>query len=442
MPRMHEEAGLPLLGSAPALARAPHLFMADLALRHGGIAGFRVMNRRVVVVADPDMAHELLVSKWQRFVRGRQSANLGIIGKGLLTMTGEEWFERRRLAQAAFTRDMLKEVARHACESAMAVLAEWEDERQRDGTVSLETGILRLSMRVIAGMLLSSDISTSDADRIGETLRRGLELVLRRNTALWAAPVWLPTPTNRGLLSVRRELTDFISRNIAARSTAGGDTPDLYQTMAAARDPRTGKGFSAEALIDETKTLFFAGYETAATGMTWALYLLAHHPDVAERLSAELAGVLGKGDPLADDLPRLPYLRAVLQEAMRVYPPVYALPRQALEDDEIGGHPIPRGTVVLASINGLHAAPPWGEDRQQFRPERFLQSDWPRRAYMPFGAGRHLCIGSDFAMTEISVVVAMIMQRYCLSTTSVVGSKARVTMVPDGAIRLGLEPRP
>jgi len=200
--------------------------MADLALRNGGIAGFRVMHRHMVVVADPDMAHELLVSKWQRFVRGRQSANLGIIGKGLLTMTGEEWFERRRLAQAAFTRDMLREVARHSCESTKDVLAGWEEERQGNGTVSLEAGMLRLSMTVIAGMLLSSDISTSDADRIGNTLRRGLELVLRRNTALWAAPVWLPTSTNRGLLAVRRELSEFISRNVAARPKVGADTTD------------------------------------------------------------------------------------------------------------------------------------------------------------------------------------------------------------------------
>ena len=108
MPQMHEERGLPFAGSAFKLAGAPHHFMADLALRHGGIASFRVLNRRIVVVADPDMTHELLVSKWQRFIRGRQSANLGIIGRGLLTMTGEEWFDRRRLAQAAFTRDMLK----------------------------------------------------------------------------------------------------------------------------------------------------------------------------------------------------------------------------------------------------------------------------------------------------------------------------------------------
>lgn len=427
------------LGSALALAKAPHRFMADLALRHGGIAGFRVLSRRVVIVADPDMAHEVLVTKWQRFARGRQSANLGTMGKGLLTMGGEEWFERRRLAQVAFTRDMLREVARHSCEAARAVIARWNIERSGDGTVALEEGMLQLSMSVISKMLLSSDISGTDADRIGRVLRRGLDLVLKRNTAAWAAPMWLPTPGNLGLRAVRRELTAFINAKLASRDHVTGE--DLHKTMTSARDPRTGRGFSQEALLDETRTLFFAGYETAATGMTWALYLLARHPEAARKLADELDRVLGGREPSWADLPLLPYLRAVLQEAMRVYPPVYALPRQALEDDEIGGHPIRRGTGVLVSINGLHASPAWGEDRHKFRPERFLESDWPRRAYMPFGAGRHLCIGGDFAFTEMSLAVAMLNQRYHMSTDSEVATKARVTMVPDRPIRLKLEPR-
>ena len=439
MPRMHEEKGWPLLGSSLALARAPHLFMADLALRHGGIAGFRAMNRAVVVVADPDMVHELLVAKWQRFVRGRASNNLGILGKGLLTMSGEEWFERRRLAQSAFSRDTLEEVARYSREGAASMIAGWRGEQETAGSVLLEAGLLRLSMSVIAGMLLSRKVTDVDADRIGETLRRGLDLVLKRNTAPWAAPMWLPTPSNRSLLKVRRILTDFITSSLSSRPP--DEANDLHQTMAAARDPRSGRGFSPEALVEETKTLFFAGYETAATGLTWTLYLLARHPDVTERLAVELAQVLDGRDPVQADLAQLTYLRAVLQEAMRVYPPVYAIPRQAVDDDSIGGYTIRRGTTVIASISGLHASPAWGDDRDTFNPARFLSSGWPRRAYIPFGAGRHLCIGSDFAVTEMSLVVAMVVQRYRLRTRSEVGTRARVTLVPDGPIQLELEPR-
>ena len=132
---------------------------------------------------------------------------------------------------------------------------------------------------------------------------------------------------------------------------------------------------------------------------------------------------------------------AILQETMRIYPPVYALPRIAIADSDLGGYPISRGTVVIASISGIHDSPAWGEDRNTFRPERFLSGDWPRRAYMPYGAGRHLCIGSDFANVEIAIVLSMILQRYNLQTPTVVEAKARVTQVPDRSIKLYLTKR-
>lgn len=435
------ERGHAILGSSRELARAPHRFISDLALRHDGICAFRALHRRMIAVADPDIANEMLVTKWQRFVRTKQSRNLGIMGRGLLALSGEEWLERRRLAQAAFTKGLQRGLAEVSAGAAKSLLAAWDVERTSDGSVELEAGMLRLSMSIIARMLLSSEITPRTADHVGQTLRRGLQLILRRNTSIWSPPTWLPTPGNRELLRVRRELTEFVSRNIAHRSAGSGEQTDLLATLHAARDPRTGKAFSPEALLEETKTLFFAGYETVSTALSWALYLLARNPDVVRRAQEELDGVVGRRAPTLDDLKALPYLRAILQETMRIYPPVYALPRVAVADEELGGYAIPRGTVVIASINGIHHSAAWGEDRQQFRPDRFLSSDWPRRAFMPFGAGRHLCIGSDFANVEMAIVLAMILQRYGLHTTTVVEAKARVTQVPDRPIRLNLEVR-
>jgi len=296
-------------------------------------------------------------------------------------------------------------------------------------------------MAVIARMLLSSDINGATADQVGQTLRRGLHLILKRNTAIWSPPMWLPTPGNKALLEVRRELTSFISDHLSKHHEEARESTDLLSALKSARDPRTEKALSAEALLEETKTLFFAGYETAATSLTWALYLIAHAPEVARAAQAELDRVLCNRTPSLDDLPALPYIRAILQETMRVYPPVYALPRIAVSDDELGGYPIPRGTVVIASIAGLHASPAWGKDCDTFRPERFLSGDWPRKAFMPYGAGRHLCIGSDFANVEMAIVLTMILQRYSLQTSTVVQPKARVTQVPDRPIELCLSRR-
>lgn len=435
------ETGDLVLGSARQLAREPHRFLKDIALRHNGICAFRAVHRRMVAISDPELAHELLVTKWQRFTRTQQSLNIGIIGRGLLALSGEEWLERRRLAQTAFTKGVLGGVAHASADATKSLCASWDAEQEQFGSVNLEAGMLRLSMAVIARMLLSSGITAPMADQVGQTLRRGLQLILKRNMAIWPPPMWLPTPGNRALLEVRRELTDFISDSLSQHRNAPGESTDLLSTLKAARDPRTGKALSAEALLEETKTLFFAGYETAATSLTWALYLIAQAPDVARAAQEELDRVLCGRSPRLDDLPALPYIRAILQETMRVYPPVYALPRVAIGDDELGGYPIPRGTVVIVSIAGVHASRVWGEDRERFRPERFLAGDWPRRAFMPYGAGRHLCIGSDFANVEMAIVLAMILQRYNLQTSTVVKPKARVTQVPDRPIDLRLTRR-
>lgn len=435
------EKGDPVIGCARQLAREPHRFLRDVALHHGGICAFRSLHRRVVAVADPELVHELLVTKWQRFTRTEQSLNLGIIGRGLLALQGDEWLERRRLAQTAFTKSVLRGVAQASASATAALSATWDAEQARDGSVSLEGGMLRLSMSVIARMLLSSDISEQSADRIGQALRRGLQLIRRRNTAVWAPPMWLPTPGNRGLVEVREQLTEFISDHLSRHEAGEGQGADLISTLKAASDPRTGRSLSPEALLEETKTLFFAGYETASTSLTWALYLLAQHPDVALGAQHELDNVLGGRPPQFDDLPSLPLIRAILQETMRLYPPVYALPRIARVDDELGGYTIPRGTVVIVSILGVHGWPVWGEDRDSFRPDRFLSGEWPRRAFMPYGAGRHLCIGSDFANVEMAIVLAAILQRYSLGTPTRVETKARVTLVPDRDIRLSLQRR-
>jgi cytochrome P450 len=196
-------------------------------------------------------------------------------------------------------------------------------------------------------------------------------------------------------------------------------------------------------LIDETKTLFLAGFETTATALTWTLYLLARHPETAAKLSAEVDAVVGGRRPTWDDLSRLSYSALVVHEAMRLYPPVYAIARRCVARNDLGGYAIAEGTPVLISIYGVHRAPVWGPDAGEFRPERFASGDWPKRAYMPFAAGQHLCIGNDFSMVEMAVTLARIAQRYRLSLAdhAPVGENARITLVPDREIFVRLEPR-
>lgn len=413
--------------------------MMESAAQHGGIAQFRVLRRRVIVISDPELAQLVLVARWERYQRGRQNRNLGIVsGGGLLSTEGEIWVKRRRQIQPAFRRECLERLVPVVAGCVERLLGEW----QGSASIPLGADMQRLTMSAMGRMLLSIEIPPAQAARIGEILRDGLMLLRRRNTSPFVAPMWAPTPANRRLLRYRDELAAFVEPHIRAREAgASPASPDLLSALLEVRDPETGKRLTHEELAAETKTLFLAGFETTATALTWTLYLLARHPEVAERWRAEVDAVLGGRAPIFDDLARLPYTAAILLESMRLYPPVYAVARNSVVDDELGGYAIPRGTPVLISIYGVHRAAPWGADADRFRPERFL-GEWPRRAYMPFAAGRHLCIGNDFATVEMTVALALAAQRFRFSVDAApVGESARITLVPDREIHLRVERR-
>jgi enediyne biosynthesis protein E7 len=439
-----EAEGHWLLGNARELARAPHRFMTAAAARHGGIVQLRLLRRRVVVVSDPELAQQVLVSRWERYQRGTHNRNLGILGgEGLLSTEGEGWRKRRRQVQPAFRRECLERLVPAVTTAVDGVLASWERARVAGKAVPLGADMLRLAMSAMGRMLLSAEIPEAQGARLGVILHDALMLLRRRNTTIWPAPLWLPTPANRRLRGYRDELTRFAESHIRGRETAAAsDPPDILDALLALRDPETGERLSHEALVDETKTLFVAGFETTATALTWTLYLLARHPEIAAKWRAEIDAALGGRSPRWEDLARLPYTAQILLESMRLYPPVYAIARRCIEDDELGGFHIPAGMPVLIAIYGVHRAPAWGGAAAQFRPERF-ESGWPKRAYMPFAAGPHLCIGNDFAMVEMTVALARIAQRYTLATVSDAppGESARITLVPDREIFLRLEAR-
>jgi cytochrome P450 len=431
-----------LFGSARQLSRAPHRFMAEAALRHNGLAQFRMLHRRVLVVAAPEFAQQILVSRWERYARGAHNRNLAILGgEGLLATDGDFWLKRRRQLQPVFGRECFERLVPVVCACVDRLLGQWE----RAKRAPLAADMQRLTMAAMGQMLLSADISEEESASLGAILRDGLLLLRRRNTSLWAAPLWCPVPANRRLKRYNSELSAFVERHVRVRenSRKTGD-PDILSALLAVRDPETGERLSHSELVDETKTLFLAGFETTAAALTWTLYLLARHPEVAEKWRAEVDVALGGQPPGWQHLQQLPYTAQIIHESMRLYPPVYAIGRRCVEADELGGFTIPKGSAVLISIYGLHRAPVWGDDAHLFRPERFAaEAAWPKRAYMPFAAGRHLCIGNHFALVEMTVALARIAQRYRLALTdeTPVGESARITLVPDREIHLRLEER-
>jgi cytochrome P450 len=430
-----------LFGSAFDLAAAPHRFAAEAPAHHGGIVRFRVLHKPFVAICDAEHIRQVLVTHQQRYTRSFHYEN-PVVGKGLLSIDGPVWLKRRRQVQPAFRRDTLRHLVQVANDTTGQLLQRWEGQSRAGEPVEVVAEMQQLALSVIGHALLSTDLGRDRAARFATAVRAALRLLRQRNTSLLRLPHWVPTSLNRRLAATRKDLDDFICPIIAARRADGGRHSDILAALLDVRDPESGDALDDQAVLDETKTLFTAGFETTATAMSWTLYLLARHPEVAVRWQEEVDGVLAGREPTWEDLQQLTYTAQLLNESLRLYPPVYNMARQCVEEDVVGGYGVPRGTVVLLSVLGVHHDPRWWPEPHAFRPERFA-GDWPRHAYLPFGGGKHLCVGNNFSLTEMAVALARIAQRYRLEPVNPapVAASAQITLVPARPIRLRLVPR-
>jgi cytochrome P450 len=253
------------------------------------------------------------------------------------------------------------------------------------------------------------------------------------------SPLWWPTPFNRRLAGGIRGLDRVVFDIIETRRRTDTQHEDLLDMLLRARDQDTGEGMTDRQLRDEVMTFVLAGHETTAVALSWTWYLLAQHPRIAEALRAEVMAALGDRTPTIEDLPRLQYARMVVEEAMRLYPPVWGFFRQALGPDTLGEHTVPKGTVLLISPYVTHRHPQVWDNPERFDPGRFAPDrarERPRFAYLPFSGGPRLCIGNEFALMEAQLAVAMTMQRYRLELPAGgrVEPESRVTLRPRGGM--------
>jgi cytochrome P450 len=290
---------------------------------------------------------------------------------------------------------------------------EWVQTRREDEAVDLHDEMMALTLRIVARTLFDADVTP----RIKEVVRLLTEVqdfYFGRFASLrFLIPTWLPTPGNRELARAIRRLDDIVYGIIRERRP-GEDRGDLLSLLLLARDEK-GAGMSERQIRDEVTTLLLAGHETTALALTWGFMLLDRHREVRERLEAEHATVLGDRLASPEDVPSLPYTQAVLNETLRLYPPVYVTGREAIRATVIGGLPIPKRHIVLVSMYATHRDPRFFADPMAFRPERWLDGldkRLPRGAFIPFGMGSRMCIGASFAIMEVTLLLATIVRRW------------------------------
>jgi cytochrome P450 len=402
-----------LLGTLLEAWENPLEMMERGVREHGEVVGFRFAYLRYVVVADPEGIKHVLVTNHRNYTKSRNYQGLKVVlGEGLLTAEGEKWRKHRKLAQPAFHRERLEGFAKTMGACTSELLARWEGGTKLDAHEQM----MRLTFRVVGKTLLSTDLE-GDAKAIGDALGVALHWANDYVESVVRIPPWVPTPKNVRFNRAKGVIDDLVLRILADRRTSGVRHDDLLAMLMETKDEDTGEGMNDAQLRDELVTLVLAGHETTANTLSFALMLLAQHPEIQETLAEEVRAVLGDRTPTLADLQRLPYVTQVIEEALRLYPPAWCFEREALEDDVVCGYRIPKGTIVGIPAFVTHRLPRLWKDPETFDPSRFVKGAPERHkyAYVPFGGGPRVCIGNAFAMMEMQIVLAAIAQRFTVA---------------------------
>jgi len=395
----------------------------------------RIFGRRLFVLNDLAAIKHVLIdnaANYQKTEITRRILEPGL-GKGLITSEGETWRQHRRAMSPAFDHRSIAAYTPVMTGAAEELLAEW-GAVPAGSAIDVQTAMMEVTLNIISRTMFSSD-SDDIVTIMGRSAGR-YQAEMRPNIMdMMGWPKWLAgLPRNRVAQRTLGEFDQVIDRLIDERTRdPGTHAKDLLARLIAARDEQTGGGMSAQEVRDHVITIFLAGHETTAMAMTWTWFLLSQHPYEEAKLHAELDSVLGSRVPTHDDLSKLIYTRMVVEESMRIYPPVHTIGREAIGADTLAGRLIPKGSTILIAPWLLHRHVKLWENPGRFDPERFspkASAARPRFSYLPFGGGKRICIGAAFALAEATVLLATLAQRYKLRV--VPGHKVE----PQGLITL------
>ena len=447
-------AGVPLFGNSRQYARDPFTFLASVEAAYGDVVRFDLGPLETYLLTNPADIERVLVADDAAYRKPDfQDDAIGtLLGDGLLLSEGETWRKQRQLAQPAFAPHRISSmdelIARHARE----MVDEWDAGDLRD--VNLD--MARVTVRIIVEAMFGSRL-TDDQTR---TIQEHLEPLGQRfepDPMRFLVPDWAPTRENRAYRDSVRTLEGVIDDIVAERrgteddpavdpaaGSADGDEPmDLLSILLRAQ--RRGEQTDAQ-LRDELMTMLLAGHDTTALTLTYTWYLLSEHPSAEDRVQAEVDEVCGGAPPTAADARNLDYLERVIQEAMRLYPPVYVIFREPKVDVRLGGYRVPRGSAVMLSQWATHRSERWYDDPEAFDPDRWLperRADRPRFAYFPFGGGPRHCIGKHLSLLEAKLIVATVAQEYELDAarSGPLDLRGSLTMHPEEPVSMRVRPR-
>lgn len=398
-------------------------FFEALWRRYGDLARLQVGAQQIFLAVHPDHVQRITVEQPDTYTKREsyEGVRQFLIGDGLVASTGALWRRQRKLMAPFFTPRAIETYLPMMVEDGAWFRERWTAAARRGEPVDM----LHEMSALTASIILKSMFSMESAETI-DWLKGSVETMLsfagRRQLNPFHAPLWLPTPGNRAYVEARTRVHSYIQEVIMRRRMQPAENwpNDLLSRLMQTRDAETGEPMSDSLLRDEAITIFFAGHETTARTLAFLWYALADHPEVAERLHAELDAVLGDEAPTLAHLKQLPYTLRVVKETLRLYPaaPIYA--RDAVAADDLDSVPVPAGATMMLSPYLTHRHPDFWPDPLRFDPDRWSPEQEAARhpyAYHPFASGQRVCLGNNFSLFESHLLVAMLARRFTLRRT-------------------------
>ena len=391
---------------------------------YGDVVRTRFLWVNAYFLYDPVDIEALLTTKAKSFRKAQSLRSpffARLVGNGLVTSEGEFWRRQRRLAQPAFHRQRISSYGAVMVDYAQRAISRWKVGEPLD--ISKE--MTRLTLEIVVKTLFNADVS-NHAEQVGAALAEVVKPFASQATLKWIADNRLPTPGHRRYFNAVARIDEIVFRIISERRASKSDEGDLLSMLLQAQD-EDGSQMTDAQLRDEVMTLFLAGHETTALALSWSWYLLATHPEAEVKFQAEIDDVLHGRMPTVEDLQKLTYTEMIVRETLRLYPPAYAVGREAIEDTELGGYRVPKGTQLFAFQWVTQRDARFFDNPDEFEPERWTPErteSLPKYAYFPFGGGPRQCIGTYFAMMEIVLLLATI------------GQRLRFSIAPDHKVEL------
>jgi cytochrome P450 len=394
--------------------------------------------REFVVSRDPAFFRHILQQNNKYFKKGNSAKMLRpVLGNGLVTSDGDFWLRQRRLVQPAFHRERLQELFIEMGKLTASFLDEMENFRGKDA-VDIDAKMMSITSD-IALKTLFGNMTTEDKAQIYKQVSRTQTYLVTRIRKPYRLPWMAVNGENKRFQTDLAYFNKLVFEFIKQRRISGERPNDLLQLLLDSIDEETGEQMNDQQIRDEAITMFAAGHETSATGLSWLLWELARQPDIVTKIREEAA--IFDDVPTFEQLMRMPYTRQVVEEGLRLYPPAWTMTREAIVDNEVEGYQLVKGNSVFMSVFELHRNPNLWKDPLTFNPANFAPENVKNRAkfnYLPFGAGPRICIGQQFALMEMQLILAALVKRFTFENdpSHAVGMHPQIVLKSTNGIKL------